>query len=138
MIVAPVKISTRFMAAFIGLTTISSVPRTSSTSKPNRLPPWRTTTMYSVTTGSRFEAAYFFRISALVSAVNGRGLSNTSRRRMMGSRRSRRRYNFGVEGLLDPSFQPGMQTDGFFQLALGDRIPLAVHADDQAGNDRQR
>src|SRR5207247_1404231 len=33
MIVAPVKISTRFMATFMGLTTISSVPRTSSTSK---------------------------------------------------------------------------------------------------------
>ena len=46
--------------------------------------------------------------------------------------------HLGVEGLLDAAFHPGMQTDGFFQLALGDRIPLAVHADDQAGNDRQR
>ena len=126
MIVAPVKISTRFRATFIGLTTISSVPRTSSTSKPNRFPPWRTTTMYSVTTGSRFEAAYFFRISALVSAVNGRGLSNTSRRRMMGKQTLAQAVELGVEGLLDPSFQPGMQTDRFFQLALGDRIALAA------------
>ena len=37
------------------------------------LPPCRTTTMYSATTGSRLEAAYFSRISALVRDVNGPG-----------------------------------------------------------------
>jgi hypothetical protein len=46
--------------------------------------------------------------------------------------------HFDVEGLLDAAFHRGMQTDGFLEFPLRDGIPLAVHGDDQAGNNRQR
>ena len=74
----------------------------------------------------------------MVSAVNGCGSAQHVPQPHDRQQAVAQPINFGVERLLDAAAHPGMQTDGFFQFPLWDGIPLAVHGDDQAGNDRQR